>query len=93
MSVVVIGGDYMDSIEEKLGKQGIEVVKHITGRKTKDTCSALPKNAQAVIFFTDYINHNTLCSLKNEAKKRGMKTIFSRRSWSHILQELQNMSI
>lgn len=86
MSVVVVGGDYLDQLSSRLENQGFEVIKHISGRKTRD--AALPDKTEALILLTDYVNHNVATALKNEAKKRGIKTVFARHSWAHLSKEL-----
>lgn len=86
MSLVVVGGDNLGLISDKLKDHGFEVVKHISGRKIRDVI--LPEKADAILLLTDYVNHSLATALKYEAKKKGMKAIFAKRSWSHIYSEL-----
>lgn len=89
MGITVIGGDNIEGINCHLCKNGFCIIKHISGRKSNHKCVEIPRNSDLVLVFTDYVNH-TLCKyIKKEAQRMGIKTIFSKRSWSSLQPLLQ----
>ncbi len=91
MGIVIVGGDNIGKINCNLCKNGFCIIKHITGRKTRDKCIELPKNAELIIVFTDFVSHDLCKNIKMESKRLGIKTIFSKRAWS-CLSDLINAS-
>lgn len=84
MSIFIVGGDRLGNIEQNLIKYGFKDIIHTSGRKKKHYRVELPKQADYVLVFTDFICHNTCKYIKNEAKAKGVPIIFCKRSWSHI---------
>jgi hypothetical protein len=90
MSMVVIGGDHLGGITNKLKELGVTELFHISGRKKLDF-KKVPLNNQpaCILVLTDYINHNMMIRIKNEAKNLSIPLIFARRSWSTIEQKMK----
>lgn len=65
------------------------MVKHVTGRKQGDLNADIPSRVSAVLVLTDYLSHSMLVGVKTTAKRRGIKTIFAKRSWSEIKKVMQ----
>lgn len=86
MSVLVVGGDRLGKIPQRLESCGFDLVDHISGRKN-NKCQ-LCKKADMVLVLTDYVNHNLCECVKEQAKARDMNTLFCRRSWAHIYKKL-----
>ncbi|MBC2580016.1 DUF2325 domain-containing protein [Clostridium sp. DJ247] len=84
MFVVVVGGDNIEKINCNLCKKGFCVIKHISGRKSNHKCVEIPKNADLVLVFIDYVNHGLCEHIKRESKKLGIKTVYSKRAWSCV---------
>ncbi len=90
MSILIIGGDYIESIKKELQKRGIKEIYHLSGRKTaEERRKRIPKKVDLILALCDYLNHNTLKSLKNQAKKEGVPLIFSRRSLGNIIRAFE----
>ncbi|MDU2064321.1 MAG: DUF2325 domain-containing protein [Sporomusaceae bacterium] len=89
MSIVVVGADYLGSIEKRLQSLGVTEIVHISGRKaaTKNKVS-LPKSTAFVLVMTDYVNHRTAETVKNMAKSQDIPLVFSKRSWSAVEEKL-----
>jgi len=91
MSIIVFGGDRLGNINDLLEQNGYQVVKHVRGRAKGDLKFDIPGEAEGVLLFTDFLNHNLARLIKESAKKRGLKIYFARRSWSHIRQLLPKL--
>ena len=90
MSILIIGGDYIESIKKELQKRGIREIHHLSGRKAaEERRKRIPKKVDLILVLCDYLNHNTLKGLKKQAKKDGIPLIFSRRSLGHIIRALE----
>lgn len=88
MAIIVFGGDRLGNINIFLEKNGYQVIKHVKGRAKGDLKFDIPCEAEGVLLFTDFLSHNLARSVKESAKKRGLKVYCARRSWSHICQLL-----
>jgi hypothetical protein len=89
MSIVVIGGDSLGSIEKNLYAMGVTELVHISGRKVSDRKNiTLPSTTAFVLVLTDFINHNIVKSVKNVAKSQSIPMIFSKRSWRFVEEKL-----
>ena len=85
MSVVVVGGDYLGSIEKNLYSMGVTELLHISGRKAfgKNKMN-VPKDTAFVLVLTDYVNHGTAQTVKYMAKSRSISLIYAKRSWREV---------
>ncbi|WP_028307762.1 DUF2325 domain-containing protein [Desulfitibacter alkalitolerans] len=89
MSILIVGGDGLEKIKKNLKKVGATDIQHISGRKRGDLTRDLPSNLDMILILTDYINHQLCSQIKQQAQERGIKTIFSKRSWSHIQHAME----
>jgi hypothetical protein len=90
VSVVIVGGDYLGAIEQKLRLLGATELIHVSGRKAKHRNSIrLPREAAFVLVFTDYINHVTAVAVKDAAKSLDIPTVFAKRCWSSVEERLK----
>lgn len=87
MSILVVGGDRLGNIPDKLNQIGAKEIKHITGRKCQNC--RMKKSTDVVIVLTDYVGHNLCEAVKANAKAKDIPIIFSRRSWSCIYKKFQ----
>jgi len=83
MKVLVVGADRLGNIPLMLRRVGVEEIIHWSGRNKSSFNKVVPKNIQRVIVFCDYINHNTMSSVKRQAKVFGIPVIYSKRALSH----------
>ena len=84
MNITIFGGDNIERINCSLYERGFYIIKHISGRKSNHKCVEIPQNSDLVVVFIDYINHSLCAHIKKEAQKLGIKTIFSKRSWTSL---------
>lgn len=91
MSVVVIGADYLGSIEKNLYAAGVTELVHVSGRKPLDRNKrSLPKTTAFVLVLTDFVNHNTAKSVKDLAKAQSIPVVYAKRSWRSVEEKLKN---
>ncbi|MBC2582184.1 DUF2325 domain-containing protein [Clostridium sp. DJ247] len=81
MSVLVIGGDNLDSIKERLKEKGFENIEHISGRKKGDRKIKISEKTDLVLVLTDYACHNIMGKVKQITRRDKLKIIYSKRSW------------
>ncbi|WP_368487758.1 DUF2325 domain-containing protein [Clostridium sp. BJN0013] len=93
MNILIVGGDRLDNIKNKLDKCGINKVNHITGRKKGDKKIEIPKNTDVVLVLTDFIGHNMTEIIKKQSKKNHTLIMFSKRSWVCIEENIKNIFI
>ncbi len=90
MSVVVVGGDYLGSIEKNLYSIGVTQLVHISGRKTLDKNKInVPKDTAFVLVLTDYVNHCAAKNAKLVAKAQSIPLVFAKRSWRAVEGKLR----
>lgn len=90
MNAVLIGADRLGNIPERLASLGIRIVRHVTGRDTSHQrrLPALPRDAQLLILFTDFLGHNVMKSFRAQAQSEGMRVVACRRSASCLEAEI-----
>lgn len=84
MSIVVVGGDHLGGIDDKLRNLGFTSIHHVNGRKTRHVNTSISRKTDFVLVLTDYVRHDLCEKVKKESKNRGIKLMFAKRSWSHI---------
>ena len=82
MKVLVVGTDRLGNIPLMLRQEGVKEIIHWSGRNKSSFNKVVPKNIEKVIVFCDYINHNTMSSVKRQAKVIGIPVIYSKRGLS-----------
>lgn len=90
MSILVIGGDGIGSISQKLMDTGFSDIQHVSGRKPSDRKLKISSETDLVLVLVDFIGHSLMSSIKKESKKHGVKITFSKRSWTHIENNICN---
>ncbi|MEW5763040.1 MAG: DUF2325 domain-containing protein [Bacillota bacterium] len=88
MSVLVIGGDRLGRIPDRLRNAGFAEVEHVTGRKKRDVLFRIAAHHDVVVVLTDFVNHGLARRIKEQAKDEGKHVVFARRSWSDISRAL-----
>ncbi|WP_142414693.1 DUF2325 domain-containing protein [Hathewaya massiliensis] len=89
MSVLVIGGDRIQTIRKKLSDYGFQNIDHVTGRKKNDKRMDISENFDLVLVLTDFIGHTLSKSIKNKGKEKDVKVLFAKRSWTAIEEQVK----
>ncbi|QGP93931.1 hypothetical protein MGLY_33560 [Neomoorella glycerini] len=89
MSILIVGGDRLGNIPDNLKSLGFTEIEHLSGRKIGHIAVDLPHEIDVVLVFTDYVNHGLAAKIKKDARKKGVRTIFARRSWAYIAKAWQ----
>ena len=78
MTILIVGGDSAETFRQRAaGRQGH--VLHWSGRKTRDTGKAIPKDTEAVVVVLDRISHALARKVRTEAARRGLPVFFKKR--------------
>ncbi len=88
MSVLVIGGDKISSIELMLMSLGVSSIIHWDARKKASACKKIiPIEIECVVMLTSFLNHNAMKYFRSEAKKRELPIVCSKNSSSCLYNE------
>ncbi len=90
MTALLVGGDKLGNIPEVLKENGISKYIHWTGRKKKLRKSKIPKEADIIIMFYDFLEHNITNIIKNQAKGMNKTCIYSKRAVTDLEIKLKN---
>ncbi|CAB1247884.1 DUF2325 domain-containing protein [Clostridium sp. MT-14] len=84
MGILVVGGDRIEKIKNKLRENGFNKIVHVTGRKKGDRKIKIPSNTDIVVVLIDYIGHNMAEIVKQQSKRNNITVMFCKHSWSSI---------
>lgn len=88
MSILVIGGDNINSIKNVLSELGVNVIKHWDARKKSSAPKKkIPQNTDCIIMLTSFLNHNVMHKYKNMAKKYDIPYICTKHSSNCVYSE------
>lgn len=87
-SLLLVGGDKLGGIPDRLKDIGFSEVVHITGRKVKMVKHSIPDRIDFILVLTDFVNHNLASKIKERAAKQQIPVCYSRRSWGCIYKSL-----
>ncbi len=88
MSVLVIGGDKIDSISSVLQSFAFDKIVHWDARNPSVVRKEIPSDTRLIIMLTNFLNHNAMNKFKNEAKRKAIQFICAKRSESSVFCEL-----
>lgn len=89
MSILLVGGDRLDNIKDKLTERGFEDIEHVSGRKKSDKKIKIPEKTDLVLVFVDYVGHKLSQTIKEQSRKSDVKIAFSKRSWTCMEKTIQ----
>lgn len=94
MTALVIGADYLGSIERKMRDMGVTEIAHLTGRNPGEAKKInIPKTVAFVLVFTDYVNHNIAKAVKSHAKAQSVPLVYAKRSWCAVESKLARLGL
>ncbi|ADY57062.1 hypothetical protein Sgly_2791 [Syntrophobotulus glycolicus DSM 8271] len=83
MRVLIVGADRMGNITSKLRERGFEEITHWCGRSKTFWKKSIPIDVAQVIIFCDFIDHNTMRNVRQQAKANDIPIVYSKRAISH----------
>ncbi|OAA94764.1 DUF2325 domain-containing protein [Clostridium coskatii] len=89
MSILVVGGDRLGNIEDKLREKGFNEIGHVTGRKKGDRKIKIHENTDLVLVLIDYIGHNMANIIKERSSRNNVEVMFCKRSWPSIRKNIE----
>ena len=88
MSVLVIGADEITPIKAVLHDLGAEKIEHWDARnENRVNRKPIPQDTECVVMLTSFLNHNTMKTIKSQAKKRNIPIVCAKRSVSCVFSE------
>jgi hypothetical protein len=88
MSALIIGADRLGNIPDLLKERGIEIHHHWDGRKKGMRRMSVPSNVDMVIVLYDFIEHQFMENIKQQAKRKNIPCVYSRRTVSDLVNQL-----
>lgn len=90
MDALLVGADRLGNIPEVLGRFGIRVAAHVSGRDSahQRKNGRLPSKIDIVILFTDFLGHNVMQSFREAAQRERIEVVCCRRSGCALQQAL-----
>lgn len=82
MAILLVGADRLGSITDILREQGVAEVIHWTGRDKKQESRLIPQRVREIVVFCDFVNHNLAKQIKQQAKKKNIPVVYTKRSLS-----------
>ena len=90
MSVLILGGDKVDTIGSIIQEFGIEQIVHWTARNLKrgrKKNRPLPSHIRLLVMLTSFLNHNAMKHYRSEAKSKKIPVVYIK-SASCLKEEL-----
>lgn len=91
MSVLIVGGDKVNSFTRTLSEAGFQSFRHWNGRKAGDHHQTIPKDTELIVLVVDQVNHGMAAKIRSEADTLGLPIIFSPRSRARLDQQLSRL--
>lgn len=88
MTVLLVGADQLGNIPKELKEFGCKEIIHWTGRKVKTRKKSIPANVEIVLVFYDFVSHGLMDVIKEQAKRRKLPIVFSRRGTCELRKAL-----
>lgn len=88
MTVLLVGADQLGNIPKELEQFGCSQVIHWSGRKKEVLKKGIPAKVDIVFVFHDYVGHNLMAIIKEQAKRLELPVIFVKRSVADIKSKL-----
>jgi hypothetical protein len=93
MKATVVGADRLGNIPQLLEARGIRVLRHVSGRDASaQRRTALPRDTDLLILFTDFLNHNAMRAFRSAAQDGGVPVLACRRSGSALMEALARLA-
>ncbi|AVX19661.1 MULTISPECIES: DUF2325 domain-containing protein [Carboxydocella] len=88
MTVLLVGADQLGNIPKELKQYGCKEIIHWSGRKAKTRKKSIPANVEIVLVFYDFVSHGLMDVIKEQAKRRQLPIVFSRRGTCELRKAL-----
>lgn len=89
MSVLIVGGDYIEAIAGYLRKLGADEILHRSCRKESEAAQPLPRRLDAILMLTSYLGHASMQRIRGEARRNGVPVIYARRSLGDVARQCE----
>ena len=88
MSILIISRNQISQISTMLTEKKKKTINHWDARKKSSAPKKkVPQDTDCIVMLTSFLNHNTMLKYKNEAKKKNIPFICTKRSISCVYEE------
>lgn len=87
-TALIVGGDHVDGVRQKLADHGVEHVIHWSGRKAGDIKQVIPRDTGLVVILTDWISHTLAAKVKRNASMLGTQILYARGNGGNLRMSL-----
>ncbi|KKM09560.1 hypothetical protein SY88_18365 [Clostridiales bacterium PH28_bin88] len=84
LTVLLVGADQLGNIPKELEQYGCKEIIHWSGRKAQTRKKSIPANVHMVLLFHDFVSHGLMDIVKEQAKRRRLPIVFSRRGTADL---------
>ncbi|HVY04474.1 MAG TPA: DUF2325 domain-containing protein [Burkholderiales bacterium] len=91
MSVLIVGGDYIEPLRREIAARGVDTIRHWSGRKPGDLKREVPADTRLIVVLCDYVSHQLAFMLKKQAGRARVPMLYSRRSASDLRSKLESL--
>jgi hypothetical protein len=92
MSVLIVGGDYIEPLRREIAAHGIGKVEHWDGRKPGYLRKEVPADTRLIVVLCDYISHQLRIALKRQASRSRVPLLYCRRSANELRGKLEALA-
>lgn len=78
MTVLIVGGDRIETYRSLLEARGYAPVHHWTGRKGSDCHREIPEDTRLIVVLPHFVNHGLATKIRRSADLRALPIVFSR---------------
>lgn len=93
MTVLIVGGDHVDSFTRTLSEAGFQRFEHWSGRKAGDHHQPIPQDTELIVLVVDQVNHGIATRVRQRADALGLPVIYSPRSRARLHQQLSRLQM
>lgn len=95
MNAMLVGADTLGNIPDVLGRFGIQIQRHVSGRNSSHQRKQdrLPSGTDILILFTDFLGHNVMKHFRELAHTENIRFIACRRSVCALQMSLANAGL
>lgn len=96
MNALIVGGDNLGTIPDKLHQKGFNNIEHISGRKGWDKKAGILiklEKADLVIVFIDFASHCLVKNTKEKIRSLNINAIYTKRAWSHLADYFEKIDM
>lgn len=90
MYILLIGGDKLGNITEKLIHNGLNIIEHKSNRKKEKNNFKMSRNIDLVIVLIDYVGYQLTKVVNEKCRRYNVEVLFSKRSLTYMEKKIHD---